>query len=151
MASGNRLVIFDADCGICQALASWLERVDRRGALELMGNDLTERFPRGVDRALTEKTLVVVDADGRIFQEERAVFEVGRALGWGLLGVFWLRVPGLSFIGRGLYRAVARRRHRLSALFGMQACGASSGDAWGDTRSESPRGPLVPSPSRRRP
>jgi hypothetical protein len=37
--------------------------------------------------------------------------------------VFWLRIPGLSAVGRSLYRKIAEERMRISSWFGLGACG----------------------------
>ncbi|HEV8247849.1 MAG TPA: DCC1-like thiol-disulfide oxidoreductase family protein, partial [Polyangiaceae bacterium] len=120
--SRRRLVIYDADCGICLWLARLLKRLDPFERLTFMGNDAPE-LPAGVTRELVERTLVVIDGRGRVQKEEQAVRSVLSALpGGALLGV-WLLVPGLQKLGRALYRRVARRRLQISSAFGLAACG----------------------------
>jgi predicted DCC family thiol-disulfide oxidoreductase YuxK len=119
----RRKVIFDVDCGVCLWCARLLKRLDPYQRLEFVGNDETERFPPGVDAELAARTVVVVDPNGRIHTEERAVFEIGRALPFGIVLVGWLGVPGLSFIGRAAYRVFAKNRMAVSQYFGLGACG----------------------------
>jgi predicted DCC family thiol-disulfide oxidoreductase YuxK len=121
--SRKRTVIFDMDCGICLLICRILKRLDPFECLTFVGNDQLERLPAGLDATTTERTVVVVDAKGRLHTEERAVFEIGRALPFGILLLGWLRLPGLSLIGRGLYRVVAQRRIEISVWLGLGACG----------------------------
>lgn len=118
-----RSVIYDSDCGICFQLCRLLKRLDPFERLTFVGNDETARVPDTIDPALLDRTVVVVLPDGSIAIEERAVFEIGRALPFGILGVWWLAVPGLSALGRRLYRWVATHRHELSAWLGYGQCG----------------------------
>jgi predicted DCC family thiol-disulfide oxidoreductase YuxK len=119
----RRTVIFDVDCGICLWCARLLKRLDPYERLKFVGNDAAESFPVGVDTELAARTVVVVDPLGRIHTEERAVFEIGRALPFGIVLVGWLAVPGLSQLGRVAYRMFAKNRMRVSAYFGLGACG----------------------------
>jgi predicted DCC family thiol-disulfide oxidoreductase YuxK len=118
-----KVVVYDADCGICLWLSRLLKRLDPFERLTFVGNHELDKLPAQVDRSILDRTLVVVDAKGRAFKEERAVFEVGRALPFGILGVWWLMVPGLAQLGRALYRRVADNRVRISVWFGLGACG----------------------------
>jgi predicted DCC family thiol-disulfide oxidoreductase YuxK len=122
-ASRQRTVIFDMDCGICLLICRILKRLDPFERLTFVGNDQVERLPPGVDAATTERTVVVVDPKGRVYTEERAMFEVGRALPFGILLFGWLRIPGLALMGRALYRVVAERRIEISVWLGLGACG----------------------------
>jgi len=119
----KRTVIFDVDCGICLLICRVLKRFDPWERLTFLGNDRPEAFPPGVDPALAERTVVVVDPEGRVHSEERAVLEIGRALPFGLVFVGWLALPGLSALGRAGYRLVARRRVEISSFLGLGACG----------------------------
>ncbi|HKY35689.1 MAG TPA: DCC1-like thiol-disulfide oxidoreductase family protein [Polyangiaceae bacterium] len=116
-------IVFDADCGICLWLCRLLKRLDPWQRITFIGNDETERLPAGVDPKLVERSVVVVDGQGRIHVEEQAVRRGARALPLGILLVWWLYVPGLSLLGRSLYRWVARSRLEISSFFGLGACG----------------------------
>jgi predicted DCC family thiol-disulfide oxidoreductase YuxK len=126
--SRRRTVIFDVDCGICLWCTRLLKRLDPFERLTFVGNDEVDRFPPGVDAALTERTVVVVDPSGRVHTEERAAFEIGRALPFGILALGWLGVPGLSLVGRAAYRAFAPRRIAVSGALGLGACGITPPD-----------------------
>ena len=116
-------VIFDADCGVCLWTCRLLKRLDPWQRLTFVGNDETARLPAGLDPKLCETSVVVVDAAGRWFLEEQAVRRAVRALPLGIVIVGWLYVPGLSWLGRSLYRRVAANRLAISGYFGLGACG----------------------------
>jgi predicted DCC family thiol-disulfide oxidoreductase YuxK len=119
----RRTVIFDVDCGICLLICRVLKRLDPWERLTFVGNDRPEAFPAGIEAGLAERSVVVVDAAGRVHAEERAVLEVGRALPFGIVFVAWLAVPGLSQLGRAAYRLVAQNRVAISSFLGLGACG----------------------------
>jgi len=121
----KRTVVFDVDCGVCLLTARILKRIDPFRRLTFVGNDRPELFPPGVDAETAARTVVVVDAKGRVHLEERAVFEILSALPCGIVLSFWLRVPGTRELGRALYRLIARRRLDLSVWLGLGACGVT--------------------------
>jgi predicted DCC family thiol-disulfide oxidoreductase YuxK len=117
-----RTVLFDADCGICMFVCRVLERLDPFQRLSFVSNGDRARFPESIPSELLDRTLVVILPDGRLATEGRAVFEVLRALPFGIFLGWWLRVPGLAGWGNSLYRLVARNRARISARLGLTAC-----------------------------
>ena len=119
----KKTVIFDVDCGICLLICRVLKRLDPCARLTFVGNDQPNALPAGSAEGLAERTVIAVDARGRVFTEERAVFEIVRALPFGILFAAWLRVPGLDRLARAAYRAVARNRVTISGFFGLGACG----------------------------
>jgi predicted DCC family thiol-disulfide oxidoreductase YuxK len=122
-------VIFDSDCGICLWACRVLKRLDPWQRLTFVGNDETERLPAGLDPKRCETSVVVVDAAGRLYFEEQAIRRVVRALPGGILFVAWLYVPGLSHLGRALYRRLASHRLQISVFFGLGACGMPASPA----------------------
>jgi predicted DCC family thiol-disulfide oxidoreductase YuxK len=119
-------VIFDADCGICLWICRLLKRLDPWQRLTFVGNDETARLPAGLDPKVCETSVVVVDAMGRIFLEAEAARCAVRALPFGVVVVGWLYLPGLSSLGRNMYRWVATHRLAISGYFGLGACGVPS-------------------------
>lgn len=116
-------VIFDSDCGICLYTCRLLKRLDPWHAITFVGNDQLEALPPGLDPRQCETSVVVVDASGRLFFEEKAARRALRALPFGIVVAAWLYVPGLSQLGRAGYRAVADNRLAISSFFGLGACG----------------------------
>jgi predicted DCC family thiol-disulfide oxidoreductase YuxK len=116
-------VIFDSDCGICLWTCRLLKRLDPWQRLTFVGSDETARLPAGLDPKRCQTSVVVVDAAGRLYFEEQAVRRAVQALPLGIFLVAWLYVPGLSHLGRALYRWVAAHRVAISSFFGLGACG----------------------------
>jgi predicted DCC family thiol-disulfide oxidoreductase YuxK len=113
-------VIYDADCGVCQATVAWLQRRDRRGVLQFIGNDAAE-LPAGVSREETEHTLVVLDGPRKLVRADGVSYLLLHLRGWSLLGGA-LRAPGLRQLANWGYGRFAANRHRISAALGMRAC-----------------------------
>ena len=115
------LVVYDADCGVCQATVDWLRRRDRRRRLWFAGND--GELPPGVSREETEHTVVLIDG-GRKWTRGAAMSRILRELrGWAFLGQA-LRLPGVAWIADRGYDRFARNRHRISAALGLDSCPA---------------------------
>jgi predicted DCC family thiol-disulfide oxidoreductase YuxK len=119
----KKTIVFDADCGICLWCSRLCKRLDPFACLTFVGNNEREKLPESLDAAALERTIVVIDARGRVFQEERALFEIARALPLGVLVGWWLVVPPFAQLARLLYRKVSANRLRISTLFGLGACG----------------------------
>jgi predicted DCC family thiol-disulfide oxidoreductase YuxK len=113
------VVVFDADCGICQASVAWAKRRDTRGRLRFVPNDA--ELPEGVSLDETEHTVVVLDGH-RKWTRAGATARVLRELPfWSAVG--WvLRTPGLRWIADRAYDRFARNRHRVSAALGLRSC-----------------------------
>lgn len=118
----ERRVLFDADCGICTYLCRLVQRLDRFQRLTFIANQDRERFPASIAPELLERTVVVLLPGGEWVTESRAVFEVVRALPYGALFAWWLRVPVLAQLADALYRLVSRNRARISVSLGLTAC-----------------------------
>jgi len=115
------LVVYDADCGVCQSSVDWLRKRDRRGRFRFSGND--GELPPGVSRDETEHTVVVIDG-GRKLTRGAATSRLLRELrGWALLGRA-LRLPGVAWIADRGYDRFARNRHRISTALGLTSCPA---------------------------
>jgi predicted DCC family thiol-disulfide oxidoreductase YuxK len=114
------IVVYDADCGVCQASVDWLRKRDRRGSFQFVGNDAAE-LPAGVERQETEHTLVVLDGERKLLRAEGVARLLGELRGWSLAGAV-MRWPGVRQIARLVYDRFAKNRHRISAALGMRAC-----------------------------
>lgn len=113
------LVVYDADCGVCQASVAWLRKRDLRGRFRFAGTD--GELPPGVSREETEHTVVVLE-DGRKWTRGAATARLLRELrGWAFLGRA-LRLPGIAWLADRAYDRFARNRHRVSAALGLTSC-----------------------------
>jgi predicted DCC family thiol-disulfide oxidoreductase YuxK len=115
------LIVYDADCGVCQATVEWLKQRDRRALFHFVGND--GDLPAGVSREETEHTLVVLEgqrkwtrsaAVARLLREIRGLALVGRVL----------QIPILARLADVGYDKFALNRHRISAALGLTSCPA---------------------------
>jgi predicted DCC family thiol-disulfide oxidoreductase YuxK len=126
----SRVVIYDGTCGICLQICRVLKRFDLLGKLEFVPNYAVDRLPPGVTAELCEETVVVARRDGsKFWVRGEAVSRIFRSLpyGWALARV--LDLPGIRSLLDAVYRAVASRRERISAAFGLSACGIDRPDA----------------------
>ncbi len=123
MARSSLVLVYDDDCGFCQAAVRWLKRRDRVGrlvAVPCQAPDLAALAP-GVPRHECERAVQLVAPNGQRRAGARAIFGALAQLPgfWGWVGrtlspAAWLFEPG--------YRLIARYRHRLSAWLGLEAC-----------------------------
>lgn len=107
------IVVFDAQCLLCDGWVRFLLRHDRRGVLRFAsiqganGRALLARAGLQVDGL---QTLLLVDGE-RIWQQTAAILRVLHALGWPwrLAWAAW-SVP--APLRDALYRVLARHRYR---------------------------------------
>jgi predicted DCC family thiol-disulfide oxidoreductase YuxK len=114
------VVVYDADCGVCQASVAWVKRRDRKGVVQFIGNDAPE-LPPGVAREETEHTIVVLDGDRKFVRAEGTARILGELGAWSAVGAL-IGAPGIRRLTNWAYDRFARNRHRISAALGMRAC-----------------------------
>lgn len=118
MAGAPLIVLFDAQCGLCERSVAWLARRDRRGAMLFAPNDgVTARIagePRG-----GEPDGVVVLEGSRRHVGAPALARALRALGgiWPLAGRALDALP--RPLSAAVYRWVAGRRRHISGACGF--------------------------------
>ncbi len=133
MRRRRRRVIYDAGCGVCFQIVRVLARMDVFRRLTWVANDDASAFPPGVDAALVEQTIVVVDPEtGRWSTRADAFAQVFGALPFGRLFAWILVVPGVHAIAGAAYDLFARNRTTVSTWLGFAAC------------STAPRAPTAP-------
>ena len=134
-------MVYDADCGVCLALARLIKRLDLRQNLAFQGNDDLEELilrrdggalervvmPKEVTFELVQETVLAIDAEGHVFTKARAVARMIRALPLGAPIAFVMTLPGIVNLLDALYGVVAARRQSISVLMGKEACGIDSG------------------------
>lgn len=113
-------VVYDADCGVCQASVRWVQRRDRRDLFRFVPDD-ADPLPAGVLRDETEHTLVVLDGDRKLTRAAGVARILRELRGWKLAGAA-LNLPGLRQLANLGYDQFARNRHRVSAALGLRAC-----------------------------
>ncbi|HXJ19653.1 MAG TPA: DCC1-like thiol-disulfide oxidoreductase family protein [Polyangia bacterium] len=119
-----RTVIYDADCGVCWATVRVVARMDAHHRILWIPSTDAAAIPAGVDRALLERTIVVVDpATSRQWTRADGFREIFRALPLGGLWSWPMRLPGIRQLANRAYDLFARNRTRISTFFGLAACG----------------------------
>ncbi|MCP2501095.1 MAG: DUF393 domain-containing protein [Deltaproteobacteria bacterium] len=113
-------LVYDADCTVCRGAADWVRRnaaaPDAFEYLPCRSAETRSRFP-AITEAACLQAMHLVLPDGAILAGEQALPEIlrrTRRYRWAA-GLF--RLPGAGILSRFLYRAFARRRHRISRLF----------------------------------
>ena len=114
------IVVYDADCGVCQASVAWLRKRDRKGVFQFVGNDLAQ-LPSGVSREETEHTMIVLDGARKLVRAEGVARMLSELPAWETIAEL-LRAPGIRNLAGWCYDRFARNRHRISAALGMRAC-----------------------------
>ena len=115
-------VYYDDRCGICSMTMEWLRRAEAgAGHLRIVGARDAALREHDLTRVALERTVVVVD-DQRVYTEARAFAALFRALPLRYQPLRVIGLPGLSVLADGVYRQVAKHRHRVSAHLGAKAC-----------------------------
>jgi predicted DCC family thiol-disulfide oxidoreductase YuxK len=142
----KREVFYDAGCGVCFQIVRVLARLDSRHRLTWISNREEGALPAGVDPALLERTILVLDpTTGRRWTRGDAVAEIVASLPFGRLGAWVLLVPGLRAGAGYLYDALARRRTAISLWWGFAACSIAE-PALDDTASRTSGSPVAGTP-----
>lgn len=120
IAMGGRaaLVLYDADCGICSGLATWLaQRGIRVTPIRSAAGDIELR---DLARSRRETAVHVVDDSGRRRSGPDALPLILRSLPWLAWSARLVETVPSPFAWG--YRIVARHRHRLSRIAGLRGC-----------------------------
>lgn len=118
------VLLYDQDCGICVATATWLAArlpPRRPGLLALSQVDLDLRIEAIVEGRALATTLHFVRSDDAVLTGARAVLAAGRLVPrWR-----WLAIPFDNRLGHALleplYREVSAHRRRISRALGLPA------------------------------
>lgn len=113
-------LIYDAECPVCRAAADWVRRSAAvPGAFEYLpcrSAETRSRFP-AISEAACLEAMHLVLPDGTVLAGENALPEILRRTRRYRRAAVLFRLPGAGILSRFLYRAFARRRHRISRLF----------------------------------
>lgn len=116
-------IIYDGDCGICEAVVSWFRVRSQLRFVAYQSLDDSELASLGLSRARCSESIQAVRVDGFVLQGGRAMVEViGRA------GVVWriaaraCRIAPLESIVNLGYVLIASNRRSISRLLRRGAC-----------------------------
>jgi predicted DCC family thiol-disulfide oxidoreductase YuxK len=111
------VVVYDGDCGICQASARWIER-------HIPSLEVQSHYEYGVEE-LGSVWLVTSTYN---YEGAEAVARVLM-----LSSKSWMRITGrimnapiVRLLATGVYRVIARNRRHISRAFGLNACAVPS-------------------------
>lgn len=120
------LLLFDADCGLCGALALRARDHDRRTRFRIepfQNWSDADLAALGLTRAACERAMQVVTASGRRLAGAFAVNHyLWRTGGWGRLVALFYLLPPLLLLEMAGYALVARYRTRISGWLGLARC-----------------------------
>lgn len=124
-ATDRHTVIFDGACGICRLLKRFAEKRDRGGKIVFMPyqSAALDRINPRLSESTVRRSVVLIDSQGRIFMENRAVSRIlGYLSGpWPVLGRIF-DLPLISIMIKYAYRLIAARRG-----FFSRRCGSMVG------------------------
>jgi len=117
-------LLYDADCGLCVATATWLaDRVppSRLGLLPLQRAGADPRIASQVEGRALSEALHFVRSDGKVLTGARAALAAGRLL--PVLGAYaaLLDRPLGHRLLEPLYVEIASHRRRIGRLLGLPA------------------------------
>lgn len=106
--------VYDADCGFCTGVATWLSRrVDGRVRV-VAGQELADPASVGLSLDEIRESSWFITADGERLGYAAGVAAALVAAGgaWGAVGRV-LRTPVVAPVARPVYAWIARNRHRM--------------------------------------
>lgn len=111
------VLVYDADCPVCRAAADWVRRNEvvpgTFESLPCRSAETRSRFPTIAEAACLQAMHLVLP-DGTILPGENALPEILRRTRRYRWAAVLFRLPGAGILARFLYRAFARRRHRIA-------------------------------------
>ena len=119
--------LFDGSCFICRAAGSIVQSLDWMNRVEALNLHEAKTFPScfpelNDDQLMGE--IHVLDSDGRRYAGYDGIRRLLKEVPLGMPVWLLLRLPGLDWLGRRVYRFIARNRYPISRLCGsvMPAC-----------------------------
>jgi predicted DCC family thiol-disulfide oxidoreductase YuxK len=107
------VVVYDGDCGICQASARWIER-------NIASVEVKSHYEYGVEE-LGSVWLVTPTYNYEGAVAVAHVLMMSRAPWMRMCGCI-MNAPVVRLVASGVYRVIARNRRHISRVFGMNAC-----------------------------
>jgi predicted DCC family thiol-disulfide oxidoreductase YuxK len=105
-------LFFDAECGFCTRIASWLAKHLQRhelGVAPLQDPRVGSLLGLTREQLLTE--LRFLDADGVLYGGAEALLVLARAISWARPLIWFSRIPGMSRVLDAAYRWIAAKRN----------------------------------------
>jgi predicted DCC family thiol-disulfide oxidoreductase YuxK len=143
------VLVYDGDCGLCQAAVRLLER-RVRPPVRSVAWQRSDLDALGLAPEEAQRAVCLVEPWGAVRTGAGAVAAVLCAAGgaWAIAGGA-LGLPGLRRAGEATYEAVARHRHRFAPLLRSAPACATPAPAAAPTRTASPTPTAGPDPGAR--
>lgn len=115
----NAVVVYDGDCGICEASSRWITK-------HVPKVEVVSHYAYGLSSI---GAVWFVTDDGRLegAAAVSAILKRAESRLFRLLGVF-IALPVMGVLAQLVYLAVAHNRSRISRLIGVKACGLPGPD-----------------------
>lgn len=112
--TGQSIVVYDGDCGICEASAQWI-----------MKHAPIVRVVSHREYGLAHLHSVWLITNSGRLEGSRAVAEILRLSDIPAMQLFGkvIDLPVIRTVAAGVYWVIARNRRHISRLFGLKACG----------------------------
>ena len=123
-------ILYDGQCGICQAFIQFLMKKDDGDKFDSIPYQMADlyKISPGITEKMASKTIYFIDSEGRRFRGAKSVCEMLKRLP-GLLGFLGsvMAFGPLSMALEPFYRIFASNRHHISKKMGLQECASSTG------------------------
>ncbi|MGW5327037.1 thiol-disulfide oxidoreductase DCC family protein [Streptomyces sp. NPDC004014] len=128
------VLVYDGDCGFCTASVNLVRRWIRPPC-DITARQWAGLQALGVTEERAEYEVLWVTPDGTVYGGAQAVAKLLSSArgGWAVAGAV-LQLPPVRLLAHGVYRAVARNRHRLPGS--TAACSVSAGRTPGKARKD---------------
>jgi predicted DCC family thiol-disulfide oxidoreductase YuxK len=124
MSPNPLIVLYDADCNLCQTakhqLMAW-DKTHRIDLIPLQDETVRERYPELPSPVTLKMVMHAISPDGRISAGASAYREIGRIISLRTLQGILLRLyslmtllPGVLPLAEIVYRQIAANRYKLS-------------------------------------
>ncbi|MEM9445761.1 MAG: DUF393 domain-containing protein [Verrucomicrobiota bacterium] len=120
----RNLLFYDSDCGFCQASVDWMASRDTQKLIRFVRYDDKETLHKHpqIDPEHVDLGVQFLNAQGRHSFDSLAIADTLKLLpNYGWLGTF-ITLPVIRFFAQLGYRAIAKNRHYISRLLGLNAC-----------------------------
>ena len=128
-SSAQGTILYDGQCGICQAFIGFLMKKDDSHKFRGIPYQMAKlnKISPGLTVKMARKTIYFVDTEGRRFGGAKGVFEMLKRLPglWGVFGSVMSFAP-LSILSEPFYQIFASNRHHISRTVGFRECSSTT-------------------------
>lgn len=121
----KNIVIFDAECGICQKLKQFAQKKDIHQLLTFIPyqSDNLSTFTPEITREMASNTLFLIKSDKETYTGAKAIFTIMKMFpGISKLLGYVLSLPFFHLTSEWIYKKVAKNRDRISEKLGLDKC-----------------------------